>query len=171
MEEMTTEDQIVAFWGKDRLERWRLEHIAASTIPDESVQFLATVGLPHLDDWTFRFDASKGLPRHAARPSYLILGHDYDVPICLDEHRAGAVVLLQNQPDCDERYINVSVRKFAESLVVYQQYRIAVASDEPHADSLIAVTERLLREADPTGFLDMDSFWPVIIEQMKDGLL
>jgi hypothetical protein len=167
----TAETPLVTFWGIDRLQRWSLEDLATAKLPDETVRFLTTVGLPNLDDWSFRFDASKGLPRLASRPSYLVLGHDFEVPICIDERRGGAVILFENQPDRAERYVNVSVRKLAESLVIYQQCRAAVASDDSHAAALIAVTERLLREADPSAFVDVESCWPVIIEQMNDGLL
>jgi len=46
---------------------------------------------------------------------------------------------------------------------------LGVSGDE--ALRLVAATEERMRSADPTAFKDAESWWPAIIEQMRDGML
>jgi hypothetical protein len=60
----------------------------------------------------------------------------------------------------------------AECLVYYEQYRRAVGDvSEAEALRLVGVAEERIRNADPAAFDDPENWWPVIVEQMKDGLL
>ena len=162
---------IIRFWGQENLRRWSEEDLRDVAIPRSSKSFLVEVGLPFREDWTLRFDRDSGpLPRLPNKSYYRRIGFDGPVPICLDEHGGGRVVAAEH--DGTARYINSSIEVFGESLVFYQQYRkeARTASDDEVQD-IIAETEEHLRDADPTAFGDANNWWPVIVEQMKQGLL
>jgi hypothetical protein len=88
-------------------------------------------------------------------PHHRLIGFDDVVPICLDELANGRVVALEHGVGGGERHINSSVERFAQSLVLYQQYREGVrAILEDSAQELIARTADRVRAADPSAFID-----------------
>lgn len=164
-------DDIIAFWGYDNLKRWSESTLQGLTIPENSKNFLITVGLPIADvEWSFRFDFEtfQRLPKESA---YLCIGFDYQVPICLSKPRNGCVVWV----DSAERFANANLELFAECLVYYQQYRQQVhdvdSIDEPKCQQLISATASKMMQADPLAFETSDNVWPTILQQMKHGLL
>jgi len=81
-------EQIIKFWGKDKLKRFPEANLRDVLIPAPSncKSFLTDVGLPIGVDWTMRFCAEGDqLPRLPNRSHYRRIGFDAVVPICLDE--------------------------------------------------------------------------------------
>ena len=163
----------IAFWGPNNLKRWPKAYVEDLRIANSSKQFLAHVGLPCNENWTLRFDCdAESLPRLARRPSFRRFGFDGAVPICLDEDFNGRVVADETEINGEERMINSSVEHFGEFLVLYQQYRhSARIMSEDQVLALIPRIERRMREIDPDALHDPSSYWPLILEQMKQGLL
>src|SRR5690349_15424104 len=115
-----THEEIIGFWGHDRLKRWSEHSLRDVNIPESSKQFLREVGLPCKEDWTLRFDAETDkLPPLPSRGNCRQIGFDDSVPLCLDENRRGSVVAVETRTD---RFINTSVERFGEFLVLYQEY-------------------------------------------------
>src|SRR5712691_11585156 len=166
-------EEIISFWGRDNLKRWSEANLRDVAIPRSSKSFLAEVGLPLAEKWTLRFDSKADqLPRLPNKSSCRRIGLDDVVPICLDEQHSGRIVAVEEGIGGTERYINSSVESFGQCLVLYQQYRTAArVSTEEDVQKVIITTEEQMRKIDPTAFRDPDNWWPVIVEQMKQGLL
>jgi hypothetical protein len=165
-------EDIIRFWGWDNLKRWSKEDLRDVAITESSKLFLTEVGLPRRADWTMRFDEEANrLPRLQNKPNYRQIGVAYVVPICLDERRNGCVVDVEEAIGGPERYINSSVELFGECLVYYQQYRLVARATEDDVQDVVATTEQRMRKADPRAFRNDEDWWPVIVEQMTDGLL
>jgi hypothetical protein len=165
-----TREEIIRFWGAANLRRWSRHDLRDVAIPESSKSFLVEVGLPYREQgWTMNFDdGARLLPRLATTPSYRRIGFDYVLPICLDERRNGCVVLVEDEIGRRERFINSNVQLFGECLVYYQRYRLIEQEDRR---DLIQETEHQMRRADTAAFRNVESWWPVIVEQMGDGLL
>jgi hypothetical protein len=166
-------DEVVSFWGKDHLRRWSRASLVAARIPESSKSYLSSVGLPIHETWTLKFDAdAEHLPQIPNKPHYRRIGFDDIVPICLDEDRAGQVTAVESEIGGIERFINSSVECFGECLVAYQRYRLdAQVSEEAEIENIIDSTEEQMRKADRTAFLNSENWWPLILEQMRQGLL
>jgi SUKH-4 immunity protein len=169
-------NEITRFWGIDNLQRWDEQTVQQTNLPESSKWFLANVGLPSKEKWTFRFDASvKDLPRLEGRPECRIIGYDYDVPICADEARAGVVVSIEDSCPNSERFVNSSVEQFGHFLTLYQEYRrIARHFTEDDLDEitgLIDNVESRMRAGDSSAFETPNNWWPTILSQMRSGLL
>lgn len=166
-------EDIVKFWGRENLKRWSESSLRDVAIPQPSKRFLIEVGLPYKEDWTLQFDPEADhLPRLPNKANYRRIGFDDFVPICLDEKRGGCVVAVETEVGGSERFINSSVERFGEFLVLYQEYRKAArAVSEEEIVKFISGVEERMRKADPKAFDDPNNYWPVIVEQMNQGLL
>lgn len=111
-------------------------------------------------------DGALRLPRLANHRHYRRIGFDDVVPICFDEARNGCAILVDEE--LGESFINSNVELFGECLVYYQQYRLIERDDLSH---VIDATEQRMRKVDPFAFRNAGDWWPVIIEQMRHGLL
>lgn len=166
-------EETVKFWGYDNLKRWPESSLRDVNIPHSSKQFLMSVGLPCKEDWTLRFDPEADqLPRLPNKTSCRRIGFDDVVPICLDEERKGCVVAIETDIGGTERFVNSSVERLGEFLVLYQEYRKAARTlSEAEILKLIPTIEARMRQIDPKAVDDPNNYWPVIIEQMNQGLL
>jgi hypothetical protein len=134
---------------------------------------LIEVGLPYKEDWTLRFDSEADhLPRLPKKANYRRIGFDDLVPVCLDEKRGGCVVAVETAVGGSKRFINSSVECFGEFLVLYQEHwKAARAVSEEEIVKFISGVEERIRKADPEAFDDPNNYWPVVVEQMNQGLL
>jgi hypothetical protein len=164
-----TRAEITNFWGRDNLARWSEASLREVAIPDSSKSFLIEVGMPLRADWTLRFDVQANQVARGPNGTHCV-GFDDVVPICIDDR--GQVMAVEEKVGGGVSYINSSIERFGECLVLYQRYRISVlAASEHEAQNLVSTTENQLRNADPTAFADPNSWWPAIVEQMGHGLL
>jgi hypothetical protein len=168
-----THEEIVNFWGRENLKSWSESSLRDVIISQSSKQFLLEVGLPHQDDWTLRFiSETSQIPRVPSRSNCRIIGFDGPVPICLDERHHGSAVAVEMGIGRTERFINTSVERFAEFLVLYQEYRTAARTlSEDETLKFIPSIEERMHKVDPKAFDDRNNYWPVIIEQTNQGLL
>lgn len=166
-------EDIIQFWGANNLKRWSEANLFNVLIPALSKSFLTEVGLPFREDWTLRFDPqADGLPRLSSKPGCRRIGFDDVVPICVDEQRDGRVIAVEEDVGSSERFINSNVECFAECLVYYKQYRTAVQlASEAEVRKVIDTSESQMRGIDPAAFYSPNHWWPLIIEQMNQGLL
>jgi len=158
-------------FGKENLKCWTDNSLTDVKIPSPSKHFLEFNGLPVGVDWTMTFDVSVDQPLPYANKNGLrVIGHYGDVEICLDENRDGCVVALEDGRGV--RFINSTVECFGSFLALYQRYRKLVRGmDDDEAMELIARTENEMRVIDKQAFSGKEYWWPVIIEQMRDGML
>ena len=161
-------DQYRAFWG-DQLRHWPEKTVRNLQVPEATKHFMVRVGLPIGQSWTMRFDGTLESPHN--RPTYRIFGYDDLAPLCIVEP-TGHVVHLE-PGGATERYVNASLERFADFLVAYEQYRreVVAMEEEDDIDALIDRVESQMRSVDPSALEGPESFWSVILEQMRDGLL
>lgn len=166
-------EEIVKFWGQDKLKRWSELSVRDVSIPPSSKQFLTQIGLPNKESWTLRFDpGADQLPRLSNRSSCRRIGFDDFVPICLDEMQGGIVIIDETEVGGSERFINSSVERFGEFLVLYEEYRrVARTASEEEILRTIPDIEERMRMIDPKAFENPNYYWPLIVEQMNQGLL
>jgi hypothetical protein len=166
-------EAFVEFWGDDCLIKWELADLGTTSLPDSSKSFLMRVGLPCNERWTLRFEKPSGrLNRLSNKPTYILIGRDGDVPICLDESRAGAVIAVEGAGMRGERFVNTSVRELAHCLVLYQNYCIhGDGLPDEAVRSLATDLENQMCVIDPPAFQDSHNYWPTIIQQIRAGLL
>lgn len=134
---------------------------------------MVEIGLPYKEDWTLRFDAqADDLPRLPCKSRYRRIGFDDAVPICVDEGRGGCVVAVETDIGGTERFINSSVERLGEFLILYEQYRRAArVLPEEEILKLIRTVESRMRDIDPNACEDLNNYWPIVVEQMNQGLL
>lgn len=175
-------DEIARFWGQENLRRWPEPCVRELRIPESSKSYLVQVGLPAFQDDHFQFDPLVGdLPRLAGRPQFRTVGLMSEfVPICLDEQANGSVMSMDTEmleltkttnPSALDRYINSSVERFAECLILFLRLRrtVRVATEAEFA-TMLPQFEMDLLKVDPTVFGSPENLWAVIVWEMKEGL-
>ncbi len=165
-----TRDEIVSFWGRDRLRRWSTGTLEKLAIGESAKSFLSEVGLPLCAARTIRADTgSDQLPALPGFGNLRRIAIVEDRPICIDESRGAIVVLVEatQQLAID---VNSDVECFGEFLTYYEKYRKSVQhfSDE-QAQELAELTAKRMRRSDIKAFADERSFWSEIVEEMLAG--
>ncbi|MFJ6752122.1 nucleic acid/nucleotide deaminase domain-containing protein [Streptomyces sp. NPDC091266] len=96
------------------------------------------------------------------------LGSDRGMELCSDAHGVVRGVLL----DYDEpaRYVNASPEAFAQSLLVLDRaLQAIVGADQPHvAAEAFADAEQRLRDLDASAFAERESWWPLVLDDIRD---
>lgn len=166
---MFSDEEIRKYWS-GRLKVWREELLQELSLEGEQKEYLRTVGLPCGLDWTLSFEPPQAqLRRPESFPELVEIGSDDMVPICLDE-RSGEIVCLE--PGNSLRFMSSGIRNLGETLIIYQEYRDKVRSmPEEDVDAFIEEIEERMRTSDSRALAIPESYWSVVIEQMKDGLL
>jgi hypothetical protein len=92
--------------------------------------------------------------------------------ICIQEGSSGQVVALDPEGAIPPRLVNSSIEAFGGFLSLYVEYgRRCQRCTGEEADAIAQDYDRLMRKIDPAAFAPLDSWWGLVTEQMKDGLL
>ncbi len=159
--------------------------VASLDIPASSRDYLVHVGLPDEEILGLRFNflgsslptleelaARVGFgpfPLNGSRPC---LGFTNDVAVCIDEHCDGAVYCVDLAQEDPERFLNSRVEWLGSFLNMYVYHCINTNGfHDPDIDRAVLELERRMREVDPVALDDPEHWWPLILEQMKDGLI
>lgn len=164
---MLTQTEWVEFWNECELTRWKPEGLTNVAIPGSSKDFLVAMGLPRKPTWSLSFDAGDGLPPLPRAGWLHRLGSDYEVPLCLDERRNGAVIAIEDEDTLKCRFMNSSVEQFGECLVHLKR----LLDDGRDAAVTAEELESTCRTVDPAAFADAESWWPLITEQIRNEQL
>ena len=161
------------FWGMENLIRWSSASLRDLAIPEAAKAWLTHVGLPMKAECAFRFaDATSPLPLDRVRPSLKRIGFDGPVSICIDEEHEGHIVADESAIGGQTRFMNASIQRFAAFLTLYEMYRRASRGvSESKAIEIVENVEKLMREIDPDALSDPNSYWSLILEQMRNALL
>jgi hypothetical protein len=154
------------FWG-DALVPWPKDVVGEMGLGELDALYLREVGLPVGVDWTLVVlppQPGSRLPMHDGE---CIIAVEDPVPICVE--RDGRIVAAAPS---GKLHVNANVRAFGAFLLLYQEYRLRVRGlNETESQQLITGTETKMRDVDPAAMQDSEAYWPVIVEQMKNGLL
>jgi hypothetical protein len=167
--------ELVRWWNPESLKHWSRGMVARVKISDSAKDFLVDVGLPKEDEETnLTFDdRSDDLPSLPAISHYRVLGFNAGHPICIDESRKGRLVLHEGGGEISERHMNAGVLEFARCLAAYREY-LEKASDDPSREpdqKLIDTLEDKISFFDESAIANEESFWAVILEQLRTGLM
>jgi hypothetical protein len=159
---------VISFWGDNRV-LWDAADLEGFPLSAEVRQFLADVGLPAGVDWTLRFVA-KDVKAVQTVEGCFVIGDDSDNPICIVEKTEHVLCMEEARG----RFMNASLAQLARCLVAFQEYRLAVRDMDDRAEEIeriIDSTESRMMSVDPEAMDDTENYWPVIVEQMRDGFL
>jgi hypothetical protein len=135
---------------------------------DADRAYLKTTGLPQDSDWTLTFGPTE--PHDELSPGMVTIGNDGGVPICVDT-QSGRVVVRES--DHEVRLVSSSLPMFGKFVALYDTYRRTVIDlhDAAEIAALISRIEGEMIAVDPDAMSHPDHYWPVVVEQMRDGLL
>jgi hypothetical protein len=158
---------VVRFWG-DALVRWPEDVVDRMSLSQPNAEYLRGVGLPVGVEWSFRVAAP-----HAGESPTMAAGfpaiadHDGVVPICVDPRTAHVVAI----EDETHRFVNSDIPRFGTFLMLFRNYCLRVKDlDEEAAQRVIDQVENDMTQIDSAA-MQPESYWPVVVEQMRDGLL
>lgn len=157
------------FWG-DKLVTWPKDVVMRAGLSVADSEYLTTVGLPCGVDWNFEIAAPSAERLPTLFERLIVLARDGGVvPICVDLSDDKRIVAVEG---AHKRPVNSSVQQFGAFLMLYQNYRAQVGElDDDAIEQLINETERKMRQLDPQAMANVEAYWPVIVEQMRDGLI
>ena len=185
--------ELQALWDESEadcvLEPFGAEALEGVNIDPVSKAILVELGLPEsaAPFLSFRAPYDGALPRVSA-PSYeggveqegldhlRIIGSGGDgSPICLDEQRGGAVVLLDHENGFDVVEMSSDVAGLLRALAAYADWHARVVdelgaewSPESLTEDLVAKGDALLAKADPRAFKPR-SFWHAELHGIDDS--
>jgi hypothetical protein len=172
---MTSEfhTRIISFWN-GALQTFSEQAVSHLSIPHQTKQFLASVGLPHSIELvllTFYTDSPKLQTLRHAGSKFLVIGDDYGTKLCIKEG-TGELVSIDDVGELPFRYINSRIDVFLVFLEIYltaQQSRKDTTKAEARALAARLRDEFLL--LDPPALDNPENWWSVIVEQVEAELL
>lgn len=155
-------------WGKtsrvpaDVLDRFDIRSAAAEA--------LGVSGLPVSAEPLFEATSLATVPC-AGRRDLVRFGTDFGTSICVDPPN-GEVLSVPEDAALRVRFVNSDVESFATFLLETCKTRPKFPDlGDDEIDAAIEVLEARLFTIDPPAFADPDTWWSVIFEQLRDGLL
>jgi hypothetical protein len=178
-------EQVVHSFGRQGLQRACKDAVSTLNIPDNSKHFLLDVGLPmevvllcefSLDAKRFptieEYALLNGLVLHC--PSkFRRIGTDGYMQICICENDGfGKICAFDIHGKINMRYMNRNIECFCGFLGLYVDAckKYADASEEEMHKGAVDL-ENKYRSLDSDAYDSKDNWWPLITEQLKDGLL
>lgn len=155
-------------------------------------QFLIEAGLPEKTIFSFGFhDVKLGMPRlvdvdisdknevPSSFSRYRLMAHGEWVPyICLDEQANGRIVSISFSDPTPVRFVNSNILCFAEFLLTYMVRYADIAKKSPvnfisdeDTRKALHYLRRKYRTVDAPAVADKESFWSLILNEIRDGTL
>lgn len=162
---------LVAVWGEGNVVRLPVDGAEYAGLPAEARRVLAQVGLPEEVEYFFTQTGPEWVAGAGGARKYLKIGTDYgyDIGVVAD---SGEVLSLSSAGHHPSRFVNSGLEYFVEFLCrLIAARRRFHALDFEEARPQIISLEAEMRARDPRAFSDRETWWSVIFEQMKVGLL
>jgi hypothetical protein len=166
---MISHDDLIRVWGEANVV-CPVDVQAAKLTPDATAA-LTQIGLPRQADLLFKIGnmAMVNIPGRSAL--YCQIGSDFGTELCVSAD-TGEVESFSLAGDYPSRFVNTSLALFIEFLVLVSAEREHFPDlGDDEIDQLIGTLEERLLQLDGRAFADPDSWWAVIFEQLRDGLL
>jgi len=160
-------EAVVGFWN-DQLQPWPKETVEKLGLSPRDATYLQTIGLPVGVDWSLEIPAFAFERPPSIATGLIPLARDAGVvPICL-VIETGEVVAIE---ESRTRAVNSTLHNFGAFLMFFQDYRRRVRDvGEAESQALIEEVEAKMEHLDPSS-MQKEAYWPVVVEQMRDGLL
>jgi hypothetical protein len=158
-------EELVRLFGEDNVVRFHRDDVAALPIPSGAKEVLTDVGLPRDSEFFAAAETLGMTPR-----GYVRIGTDYGTDICVDP--GGRVHSIDEAGEYPDRFVNSNLSMCLRFLAVVTAERALFAGrPDEELDEVVEVLADTLLELDKEAFADPESWWSVIFEQMRDGLL
>lgn len=183
---MITPEEFLTRWPGRKFVRALAQAVDPLLMLNESKIFLRDAGLPKEPglDITIDFPPERiptlpealqhemELPESLKR--YRRIGtDDVGLQICIDEEQLGCVVAI-NIKKPKRIFVNSDIPKFAECLLIYRELAKLESTGEFDDDDKTKATDKLeaqFQNIDLQALSDEDNWWPIVIEQRRDGYL
>ncbi len=164
-------DQLAAdmseVWSPAEIEHLSLTACQALGLGNETARVLSEAGVPKSVE--YMFELRPLAPR--ANGDWIGFGSDGGCDLAV-RAPSGEVRAIAGSPEVMSRFVNSSLPQFLQFLArVTGERRITVDLPEDEALARLEDLIDFLRQADPPALSDRDHWWPVLFEQMADGLL
>jgi hypothetical protein len=178
-------EEVIAVWGKEKVQRASPESVATLNIPASSKDFLVKVGLPREEVLVIRFELernpfatlteharAKKLPSPKQSEKLRVLAYGNCAPdLCIDEGAGGRVIEIDLEGRVPTRLVNSGVEQLGAFLLAFARSKVREdMSDEENAQYVRRLKADLLK-VDPQALSSPDHWWPQVLEQMESGLL
>jgi hypothetical protein len=147
--------------------RWPHKQTEALKLDFVDFRYLTEVGLPTSADGSW---VLLGAPSPEDRDTSQKVKIGDDGPHALAIERATRHIVLNERKHL--MFVNSALALYGYFLHIFQSYRRDVRGvEESMALKLVENVEVTMRCADPIALADPTTYWAMIVEQMKDGLL
>lgn len=165
---MIRRSDAVQVWGE--LAPVPPETVRSLGLTSGAAELLVTVGLPLLAEPLFAA-VSPSLIESGPGQGTVRFGTDFATMMCVAPPD-GSVHSISEHTGLPTRYVNTSLGSFAELLFHTCRVRKHIPDlDDDSIDREIDDLYAQLSRIDPSAFDHPDSWWSVIFEQLRDGLL
>jgi hypothetical protein len=161
-----------AYWGQE-LVKVPADLLRNASIPAGHFAFLTETGLPARDNLLFpifKRPSEFTSWMYNNRP-YLVIAEQHDQKLCvsLDD---GAVVAIDARGELAERPVNSDAIRLVAFLTIYDQSlpQLRHASDED-AGAIVGHLRDQFAKIDPQAMSGEENWWPVVLEQVGQGLM
>ena len=162
--------EVKRFWGNNNLRTASVSAVHGLPLTLQDRTLLTEIGLPELPGLPLEFFLDKKCLRQVA--NLVLIGTDGAGDICIDGAN-GFVIWVNSEDVGTKRFINSNLENFAIFLTIYEQWRRLVRDLKVESKQIEAVSklETSFRETDAAAVKDPESFWALVLEQSRDGLL
>jgi len=178
-------EQVKEVFGRDGLVRASNECVASLLISEKSKEFLVSVGVPKenilLCDFKLSMENCLRIKEYARKMGitteedlpYKVIGNDGYMQICLSEqNKTGEVIAYDLKGELPTRYINCNIETFIGFLALYVKAcgQYGSLSDQEMLEGAQDF-EKQLQLLDSTAFKSDQTWWSLITQQLKSGML
>jgi hypothetical protein len=107
---------------------------------------------------------------------YTVIGHDLECLFCVDRH--GQVWLVDPEGQLPLRFVNSSIGQFTRAWSMFRPAWQALAAEgeqglttDERAPEIVDELTAAIEQLDSAACNSADNFWPLVLEQVRDGLL
>lgn len=175
-------DPSVAHFGVDGMRRIAVPSSYAGALPETARRVLREVGVPlHVAPYFTAaddtdgptlgmFTGHRGVVLQGERADWVRLGTDRLAHLCVrTDGDVRAVYLARPEPD---RFVSSDVEAFVRSLAALDRRMpvIAASTSLPGAAAAFRELNAELRQIDPAAFEDRESWWPLVLDDVRHTL-
>ena len=177
-------EEMLAHWGKEKLQRASPKLAESLRIPAASKAFLVEVGLPREEIGLISYDlgpeafptlAEHARARNANAPpgtaAFRLIGRGNIAPdfyLVDDEH--GRIMEVDLEPQAI-RFVNSRVEHLGAFLLAFVKSFVREEMSEEENKAYVHRMRADLLKIDPEALAESRHWWPQVLEQMEDGIL
>lgn len=176
----TFKKEIMKFWNEDDLVTINDELLHQFDLSQDTKMILSSIGLPinaediKEDPFYINFYEEPKMELGNQGDDYVILGDNEGCKIGIYSKTDNLYII--DIYSSIRRFINTDIAKFLMFLKIYLSYRphlvraMEVEDDEEKVLKIVDNIKQKFNQLDSKALLDEESYWPVILEQVEDGL-